>query len=103
MTAQRTASSRPARVADVAVGKRRSWSGAMLPGTIPLAHQEVEAVADLADMLRDRGLVLLSRPSVTVHHGPRPTMELAFFARPAADAERRCLAREDAQDEEAAS
>ena len=54
-------------------------------------------------MLRDRGLVLLSRPSVTVHHGPRPTMELAFFGRPAADAERRCLAREDAQDEEAAS
>ena len=56
----------------------RTWRWAMLPGTVPVAHQEIEALADLADHLR---------------HGAHPTMELTFSTRPASDAERRALIR----------
>jgi hypothetical protein len=70
-----------------------TWRWAMLPGTIPVAHQEIEAFADLADHLRDQGLVLLTKPTIHIRHGARPTMELSFYARPAGRTERRDLSR----------
>jgi len=70
-----------------------TWRWAMLPGTIPVAHQEIEALADLADHLRDQGLVLLTKPTIHIRHGARPTMELSFYARPAGRTERRDLSR----------
>ena len=71
----------------------RTWRWAMLPGAVPVAHQEIEALADLADQLRDQGLVLLTRPTIHIRHGAHPTMELSFYTRPASSAERRSLIR----------
>jgi len=70
---------------------RRIWMWRLLPGEIPLAHQEVEAMADLADYLRDVGYVCESRPSVTIKHGAHPTMVLMFKAYPANSKEKRIL------------
>lgn len=70
---------------------RRIWMWRLLPGEIPLAHQEVEAMADLADYLRDVGYVCESRPSVTIKHGEKPTMVLMFKAYPANSKEKRIL------------
>ena len=65
---------------------------AMFSDVVPLSHQRWEAVADLMDELRARGLVLVSSPSARVLHGARPVMELSCVVRPASEAERCLLA-----------
>ena len=62
----------------------------MLPN-IPVAHQRGEAVADLMDLLRTLGMVLLSEPRASIQHGAKPIMTLTIRARYATDHEARAL------------
>lgn len=45
------------------------YKWATIPAGLPMIHQEMEACADLMDYLRDQGLILLARPTMTVQHG----------------------------------
>ena len=67
----------------------------MFPEHVPLSHQRWEASADLMDLLRSEGLVLVSAPSARVLHGVRPVMELSCVVRPASETERRLLAQDE--------
>ena len=40
---------------------------AMIPDSVPVAHQRCEAIADLMDHLRDLGLVLTGRGIIRAH------------------------------------
>lgn len=62
----------------------------MLPN-IPVAHQRGEATADLMDLLRTLGMVLLSEPRASIQHGAKPIMTLSLRARYASDQEARQL------------
>ena len=62
----------------------------MLPD-VPVAHQRGEAIADLMDLLRMLGMVLLSEPRASIKHGAKPVMTLTITARYATDHEARTL------------
>lgn len=62
----------------------------MLPN-IPVAHQRGEAVADLMDLLRTLGMVLLSEPRASIQHGASPILTLTIRARYATDHEAQAL------------
>lgn len=63
-----------------------------LDADLPLAHQEMEAMAELADYLRERGLVLCARPYLRLTHGRPATITMVCRVRPAADVEADVLA-----------
>jgi hypothetical protein len=54
---------------------------------VPVIHQKCEAIADLMDLLRTLGMVLVSEPRATVKHGIMPVLTLNFRARYADDTE----------------
>lgn len=62
----------------------------MLPN-IPVAHQRGEAIADLMDLLRTLGMVLLSEPRASIQHGAKPVLTLTLRARYATDHEAQAL------------
>lgn len=62
----------------------------MIPD-VPVAHQRGEAIADLMDLLRTLGMVLLSEPRASIQHGAKPIMTLTIRARYATDHEARQL------------
>lgn len=62
----------------------------MLPD-VPVAHQRGEAIADLMDLLRTLGMVLLSEPRASIQHGETPVLTLTIRARYASDREAREL------------
>lgn len=62
----------------------------MLPN-IPVAHQRGEAIADLMDLLRTLGMVLLSEPRASIQHGAKPILTLTIRARYASDHEAAAL------------
>ena len=47
---------------------------AMIPDSVPVAHQRCEAIADLMDHLRDLGLVLTGEPRAAIQHGRNPIL-----------------------------
>lgn len=63
-----------------------------LDADLPLAHQEMEAMAELADHLRERGLVLCARPYLRLTHGRPATITMVCRVRTAADGEADVLA-----------
>ena len=63
-----------------------------LDADLPVAHQEMEAMAELADYLRERGLVLCARPSLRLTHGRPATITMVCRVRPAASGEADVLA-----------
>lgn len=63
-----------------------------LDADLPLAHQEMEAMAELADHLRERGLVLCARPYLRLTHGRPATITMVCRVRPAASGEADVLA-----------
>lgn len=58
---------------------------------VPVVHQKHEAIADLMDLLRTLGMVLLSDPRASIQHGAQPIMTLTIRARYATDTEARAL------------
>lgn len=58
----------------------------MIPN-VPVVHQRGEATADLMDLLRMLGMVLLSDPRASIQHGGKPIMTLTIRARYATDHE----------------
>ena len=62
----------------------------MLPN-IPVAHQRGEAIADLMDLLRTLGMVLLSEPRASIQHGAQAVLTLTIRARYATDHEAQAL------------
>ena len=62
----------------------------MLPN-VPVVHQRGEAIADLMDLLRTLGMVLLSEPRASIQHGAKPIMTLTICARYATDHEARAF------------
>lgn len=62
----------------------------MIP-SIPVAHQRGEATADLMDLLRTLGMVLLSDPRASIQHGAKPILTLTIRARYATDHEAQAL------------
>lgn len=62
----------------------------MLPD-VPVVHQRGEAAADLMDLLRTLGMVLLSDPRASIQHGAQPILTLTIRARYATDTEARQL------------
>lgn len=58
---------------------------------VPVIHQKCEAVADLMDLLRTLGMVLLSDPRASIQHGAQPILTLTIRARYATDHEARAL------------
>lgn len=58
---------------------------------VPVVHQKHEAVADLMDLLRTLGMVLLSEPRASIQHGANPILALTIRARYASDQEARQL------------
>lgn len=63
-----------------------------LDADLPLAHQEMEAMAELADHLRERGLVLCARPSLRLTHGRPATITMVCRVRAAGGGEADVLA-----------
>ena len=77
---------------------------AMIPDSVPVAHQRCEAIADLMDHLRDLGLVLTGEPRAAIQHGRNPILTLTCDVRDATDREAHELAhRDDEHDEEVAA
>ena len=72
----------------------------MLPN-VPVAHQRGEATADLMDLLRTLGMVLLSEPRASIQHGAKPIMTLTLRARYATDYENHALQDPADNDQEA--
>lgn len=62
----------------------------MIPN-VPVVHQRGEATADLMDLLRVLGMVLLSDPRASIQHGAKPIMTLTIRARYATDYENQAL------------
>jgi len=62
----------------------------MIPN-VPVVHQRGEAIADLMDLLRTLGMVLLSDPRASIQHGAKPIMTLTLRARYATDHEAQAL------------
>ena len=62
----------------------------MIPN-VPVVHQRGEAIADLMDLLRVLGMVLLSDPRASIQHGAQPIMTLTIRARYATDYENQAL------------
>ena len=58
---------------------------------VPVIHQKCEAIADLMDLLRTLGMVLLSDPRASIQHGAHPILTLTVRARYATDTEARAL------------
>ena len=85
------ASVRPAMVGSPTVGSPLTLVWEALEADLPLAHQEMEAMAELADHLRARGLVLCARPSLRLTHGRPATITMACRVRPMRDGEARVL------------
>jgi hypothetical protein len=82
-------------------GGRYHYLWRMLPD-VPVAHQRGEAIADLMDLLRMLGMVLLSEPRASIKHGAKPVMTLTITARYASDSEARTLQHPNDQEETAA-
>lgn len=90
--AHRPASARRATAVTPPVGESITVVWEALDADLPLAHQEMEAMAELADHLRERGLVLCSRPSLRLTHGRPATITMVCRVRAAADGEADVLA-----------
>lgn len=58
---------------------------------VPVAHQRGEAIADLMDLLRTLGMVLLSEPRASIQHGAQAVLTLTIRARYATDHEAQAL------------
>ena len=58
---------------------------------VPVVHQKGEAIADLMDLLRTLGMVLLSDPRASIQHGAQPILTLTIRARYATDHEAKQL------------
>ena len=63
-----------------------------LDADLPIAHQEMEAMAELADYLRERGLVLCARPYLRLTHGRPATITMVCRVRAACGGEADVLA-----------
>lgn len=74
----------------------------MIPN-IPVVHQRGEAIADLMDLLRVLGMVLLSEPRASIQHGVKPIMTLTLRARYATDHENHALQDPADNDQETAA
>lgn len=71
-------------------GRGQSWafSRALLPEGVSLVHQELDIVADVAGVLRERGMVAVGAPERRpVAHGLSPVMRVRVPVRPATAAE----------------
>lgn len=90
--AHRPASARRATAVTPPVGESITVVWEALDADLPLAHQEMEAMAELADHLRARGLVLCARPSLRLTHGRPATITMVCRVRPAAAGEADVLA-----------
>ena len=73
---------------------------AMIPDSVPVAHQRCEAIADLMDHLRDLGLVLTGEPRAAIQHGRNPIFALSCDVRDATDREALDLAHRGAEHDE---
>lgn len=91
--AHRPASARTTTAVTPPVGESITVVWEALDADLPLAHQEMEAMAELADHLRARGLVLCARPYLRLTHGRPATITMACRVRPAAGGEADVLAR----------
>ena len=58
---------------------------------VPVFHQRGEATADLMDLLRTLGMVLLSDPRASIQHGAQPILTLTIRARYATNTEAKQL------------
>ena len=74
----------------------------MIPN-VPVVHQRGEAIADLMDLLRVLGMVLLSDPRASIQHGAKPIMTLTIRARYATDHETQALRDPADNDQEVAA
>ena len=73
---------------------RLTWRWSLLDAPIPLTHQELEALADLADLLAREGYVLVGRPERRrTIHGKHPALVLDCRVREATDREAAALRR----------
>ena len=86
-----SASTRPQMVGSPTVGTPLTLVWEALDADLPLAHQEMEAMAELADHLRARGLVLCARPSLRLTHGRPATITMSCRVRSMRDGEDRVL------------
>lgn len=90
--AHRPASARTTTAVTPPVGESITVVWEALDADLPLAHQEMEAMAELADHLRERGLVLCARPYLRLTHGRPATITMVCRVRTAADGEADVLA-----------
>ncbi len=74
----------------------------MIPN-VPVVHQRGEAIADLMDLLRVLGMVLLSDPRASIQHGAQPILTLTIRARYATDYENHALQDPADNDQETAA
>lgn len=86
------ASARRATVVTPPVGESITVVWEALDADLPLAHQEMEAMAELADHLRERGLVLCARPYLRLTHGRPATITMVCRVRAACGGEADVLA-----------
>lgn len=63
----------------------------LITGHIPMHHQVIEAYADLADALRDHGLILATPVKKEVRHGETPVLLFTFTAIDATPPQARAL------------
>lgn len=90
--AHRPASARTTTAVTPPVGESITVVWEALDADLPLAHQEMEAMAELADHLRARGLVLCARPSLRLTHGRPATITMVCRVRAACGGEADVLA-----------
>lgn len=90
--AHRPASARTTTAVTPPVGESITVVWEALDADLPLAHQEMEAMAELADHLRERGLVLCARPSLRLTHGRPATITMVCQVRAACGGEADVLA-----------
>ena len=90
--AHRPASARTTTAVTPPVGESIAVVWEALDAGLPLAHQEMEAMAELADYLRERGLVLCARPSLRLTHGRPATITMVCRVRAACGGEADVLA-----------
>lgn len=90
--AHRPASARTTTAVTPPVGESITVVWEALDADLPLAHQEMEAMAELADYLRERGLVLCARPYLRLTHGRPATITMVCRVRAACGGEADVLA-----------
>ena len=90
--AHRPASARTTTAVTPPVGESITVVWEALDADLPLAHQEMEAMAELADYLREQGLVLCARPYLRLTHGRPATITMVCRVRAACGGEADVLA-----------